>query len=223
MMHMERPNIGLCVGRAGLVVETGWNLTFCIKAVCDHNLFYRGSSLNCPLYHYHSNDEASPMFKSRAHNIGHQFSAALADRLKLNFDKTKGLPDGLKPEDIFQYAYAVFHSPGYRNRYAEFLRIDFPRLPLTGNVKLFTALSGLGGELVALHLMESSELDKPITTYIGAAHPEIEKVWHSGTTVWCDKGKTCGFRGVAEEVWNEWRRSRSRLRRTAHSARKPMY
>ena len=74
------------------------------------------------------------------------------------------------PEDIFHYAYAVFHSPGYRSRYAEFLKIDFPRLPLTGNLELFRALAQLGGELTALHLLESPKLDQPITEFIWGAH-----------------------------------------------------
>jgi predicted helicase len=78
----------------------------------------------------------------------------LSKRLKLR-KGSDGLPDGLTPEDIFHYAYAVFHSPGYRSRYAEFLKIDFPRLPLTGNLALFRALARLGGELTALHLLES--------------------------------------------------------------------
>jgi predicted helicase len=51
--------------------------------------------------------------------------------------------------------YAVFHAPTYRARYAEFLKIDFPRLPLTSDVELFRTLCGLGQRLVALHLMES--------------------------------------------------------------------
>ena len=58
------------------------------------------------------------------------------------------------PEDIFHYAYAIFHSPTYRERYAEFLKIDFPRLPLTSDVPLFRALAALGEQLTALHLME---------------------------------------------------------------------
>ena len=57
------------------------------------------------------------------------------------------------PEDIFHYAYAVFHSPTYRSRYAEFLKIDFPRLPLTGDQALFAALAAKGAELVDLHLL----------------------------------------------------------------------
>ncbi|GAG52400.1 unnamed protein product, partial [marine sediment metagenome] len=59
------------------------------------------------------------------------------------------------PEDIFHYMYAIFHSPTYRTRYAEFLKIDFPRLPLTSDQKLFAGLCGLGQRLVKLHLMEA--------------------------------------------------------------------
>jgi hypothetical protein len=69
------------------------------------------------------------------------------------------------PEDVFNYMYAVFHSPTYRKRYAEFLKIDFPRLPLTSDVNLFRALCEKGAELVALHLMESPALENLITSY----------------------------------------------------------
>src|ERR1019366_9198704 len=75
----------------------------------------------------------------------------------------------LTPEDVLHYSYGVFHSPGYRRRYAEFVKVDFPRLPLTGDLGLFRALARLGGELVALHLLESPKLDKPLTTYTGPA------------------------------------------------------
>ncbi len=112
------------------------------------------------------------------------------------------MPAGLTPEDIFHYAYAVFHSPGYRSRYAEFLKIDFPRLPLTGNLELFRALARLGGELTALHLLESPKLDQPITEFIGGRNPEVEKVSWSKNTVWIDKAQTTGFKGVREDVWN---------------------
>ena len=59
------------------------------------------------------------------------------------------------PEDVFHYAYAVFHSPTYRARYAEFLKIDFPRLPLTSDVALFRKLCAFGAALVGLHLTET--------------------------------------------------------------------
>lgn len=70
------------------------------------------------------------------------------------------------PEAIFYYIYAIFHSPTYRTRYAEFLKIDFPRVPLTSNNQLFTQLAEYGEELVALHLMKSPKLNNPITKFV---------------------------------------------------------
>jgi len=51
--------------------------------------------------------------------------------------------------------YAIFHSPTYRERYAEFLKMDFPRLLLTNDKKLFEQLSTLGEQLVNIHLMQT--------------------------------------------------------------------
>jgi hypothetical protein len=109
--------------------------------------------------------------------------------------------NGLTTEDIFVYIYAILHSPDYRRRYADFLKTDFPRIPLTGSLELFRALSRFSGKLLALHLLESPKLDKPVSTYIGSANPEIEKVSHASDTVWLDKAQTRGFRGVPEAVW----------------------
>jgi predicted helicase len=205
MQHMQRPNLALCVGRAGLVVEGSWNLVFVTNKVCDHNYFYRGSSLNCPLYRYEGDElvlRARETVQGRCHNIGVRFAAELGRVLSLRWDAEEQLPRGLTPEDIFHYAYAVFHSPAYRSRYAEFLKIDFPRLPLTGSLELFRALARLGGELVALHLLESPRVNQPITEFIGGRNPEVEKVSWSNNTVWIDKKQTVGFKGVREEVWN---------------------
>jgi hypothetical protein len=139
---------------------------------------------------------------ARTSNFAGSFLKALAGQLRLQFGPGDEVPKGVTPEDIFHYAYAVFHSPGYRRRYAEFLKIDFPRLPLTGNLQLFHALARLGGELVALHLLESPKLDQPITEYLGGRSPEVEKVSWSQNTVWLDKAQTTGFKGVREDVWN---------------------
>jgi predicted helicase len=134
--------------------------------------------------------------KERRVNFSGQFLQTFTKLLGLSGDWR------LTPEVIFYYAYAVFHSPGYRGRYAEFLKIDFPRLPLTGNLELFHALAKLGGELIALHLLESPKLDKPNTEFIGRRNPEVEKASWSKKTVWLDKAQTIGFKGVAEDVWN---------------------
>jgi len=106
------------------------------------------------------------------------------------------------PSTILSYLYALTHSPSYRSRYAEFLKIDFPRLPLPGNLELFRSLARLGGELVALHLLESPKLAQPITEFIGGRQPEVEKISWSRNTVWLDKAQITGFQGVPENVWN---------------------
>jgi hypothetical protein len=141
-------------------------------------------------------------------NFSISFVHRLAEALKLQVSKS-GLPIGLTPEDIFHYAYAVFHSPGYRSRYAEFLKIDFPRLPLTSSLDLFRVLARLGGELVALHLLESPALENPRTQFVGPSREVVKAGWVDGT-VWIDAGGkksetrpgTSGFRGVTEAVWN---------------------
>ena len=98
----------------------------------------------------------------------------------------------------------MFHSPGYRSRYAEFLKIDFPRLPLTGNLELFRALARLGGELVALHLLESPKLDQLHHRVRSAGRQPRGRESRRGPkdTVWIDKAQTTGFKGVPEAVWN---------------------
>ncbi|OPY77022.1 MAG: N-6 DNA Methylase [Syntrophorhabdus sp. PtaU1.Bin153] len=107
----------------------------------------------------------------------------------------------LGPEDLFHYVYGVFFSSNYRTRYAEPLRIGFPRIPLTGKPTLFHNLARLGGELVSLHLMESPELNNNTVSFIGSDPPIVEKVSYSDETVWIDKAKTNGFKGVPENVW----------------------
>ncbi len=134
-------------------------------------------------------------------NLSRGFLELLTSRLRLGREPG-GLPVEMAQVEVFNYAYAIFYSPEYRSRYAEFLKIDFPRLPLTGNLELFHALAHLGGELVALHLLESPKLGRPITEYIGGRAPEVEKVSWSKNTVWLDKAQTTGFKGVREEVWN---------------------
>jgi predicted helicase len=60
----------------------------------------------------------------------------------------------LYPQALFDYIYAVLHSPSYRERYKEFLKIDFPRIPYPTDWEKFRDLAELGEELRQLHLME---------------------------------------------------------------------
>jgi len=139
-------------------------------------------------------------------NLAPEFLQEVSRRLKLRFiAHGKGdLKKTFGPEDVFHYMYGAFHSPTYRSRYAEFLKIDFPRLPLTSRRPLFRALCGLGEELVGLHLMEKH--GPRSTQYPVAGDNRVEKVRYTEPgqgaptgRVWINK--TQHFEGVPPEVW----------------------
>ena len=104
------------------------------------------------------------------------------------------------------------NSPGYRSRYKEFLKIDYPRLPLTKSINLFRALSRLGDLLIKLHLLELPPDQVKIGEFIGR-DSQVSKIRYTkenGGTVWIDGKGTInapvqganGFRNVPEGVWN---------------------
>lgn len=162
MNHMVRKgNLGICFMRRSR--EGGVNNYLAVRDLVDKTIL--SSSDNAyvaPLYAY-SRDrlllDDSPWKLSkegRRPNLDPAFVQEMVNKLNLSFvtDGRGDLFSTFGPEDIFHYAYAIFHSPNYRERYAEFLKIDFPRLPLTGDVALFRKLAHLGADLVALHLLE---------------------------------------------------------------------
>jgi predicted helicase len=130
-----------------------------------------------PLY-LQPTDDALGLGDVRRPNLASALVARLSGSLGLRFvDDGRGdLVTSLGPEDVLHYVYAVLHSPSYRERYREFLRIDFPRIPLTADLPRFQALCCLGRELVAVHLMESPLLDEPFATFEGAGDNTVEWV-----------------------------------------------
>jgi len=159
-------------------------------------------------------------------NLKSSFIADLEKKVGLSYViSTEGDSEkALNPEDVFNYIYALFHSPTYWRRYAEFLKSDFPRVPLTSDVKQFRVLCGLGAELVALHLLESPMLGKPIARYPVTGPNIIEKSFPKyfapgepepgkGTPLPAgrvyisksepqNRAKGQYFEGVPPEVWN---------------------
>jgi hypothetical protein len=148
-----------------------------------------------------SESEQRRLTSSHGVNFSAGFLKTLANTLNIPQKQPYGLPDEVKPDEVFNYSYAVFRSPGYQSRYAEFLKSDFPRIPLTSSLDLFRRLAQFGAELVALHLMESPKLENLPALYAGPTRPEVEKFSHIDNTVWLDRAKTRGFHGVSEAVW----------------------
>jgi len=108
-----------------------------------------------------------------------------------------------KPEDILYYIYGVFYSNIYRETYAEFLKIDFPRVPFTAAYNLFKKMGELGKELAELHLLKSPALSPPVAKYQGSSdNDRVETITYKEDEqrIYINKGKY--FEGIAPEVWH---------------------
>ena len=79
----------------------------------------------------------------------------------------------ITPEEILYYIYAVFYSNVYREKYADFLKIDFPRVPFPADYKVFSKMAALGNELVDLHLMKSSRLNTFVSKFQGEGENDV--------------------------------------------------
>lgn len=161
---------------------------------------------------YHSfiskNITDSTYISNRTSEINYVFPVKLADD---NFGERSNLNDSIKKSIqsvagevsdvvIFDYLYAVLHSPSYREKYKEFLKIDFPRISYPKDKKQFEKLAERGKELRELHLMESSSLNNLTTTYPIEGTDKVEKMEFSSSRVYINGNQYFG--NVPEIAWN---------------------
>lgn len=104
------------------------------------------------------------------------------------------------PEELLAYIYAVLHSPRYRERYKEFLKIDFPRIPLPASEAEFDRLAQIGQQLIDLHLMTNTQRWKCSTTFPEEGSQQIDLLKWKDNKVWINEKQYFG--NVPEEVWN---------------------
>lgn len=144
-----------------------------------------------PLYLYHNETELLGQTK-RIPNLKIDIITPIALKLSLQFIKEKDVSANstsehnttFAPIDILDYIYAVLHSPTYRTKYKEFLKIDFPRVPYPKDADTFWQLVKLGGVLRQIHLLESPVVNKFITTYPVNGLNEVTKLRYEDGRVW---------------------------------------
>ena len=223
MRHMFNNNLGFIFQRREEIELPNTHLLV-TKYITEHvSLSIKTTNVFSPLYLYP--DPKKPLGEKsiwplgtdgRQPNLDKKFVEEFSKRLVMEF-----VPEGkfyhrdtestekkkYGPEDVFNYIYAVFHSPEYRKRYAEFLRIDFPRVPMISNKELFARLCGLGGELVQLHLLEDCALTRVSAPQMleikfpNKGENRVEKGFpkYSEGRVYINKDQY--FEGVPKEVW----------------------
>jgi len=198
MQHIQnRKNLGLNLTRR--LRDPIWRHVYSTSFVTDKTLL--SSRDNCYFF---------PLYLSPNEHVG------AIHELPLQKTQTKRVPNFTPeflqvvkaslgkepiPEDIFYYIYAVLYSPTYRKRYEEFLKIDFPRVPLPSSTQIFEKLSSLGKELVELHLLKHLSLDKTETGFPISGSNKVEKIVYDEKNRKVFLNKEQYFEEVSKGVW----------------------
>jgi predicted helicase len=148
--------------------ETAHNY-FISNSITDKSLTSSLDNANIfPLYLYPKTNGQQIIGQTaeRTPNLNTEIVKQIAEKLGLTFTNEKETTkDTFAPIDILDYIYAVLHSPTYREKYKEFLKIDFPRVPYPKDKVIFWQLAKLGAEIRQIHLLENPTVEKYITQY----------------------------------------------------------
>lgn len=221
-MHnfINKSNLGIDLCRQ--LVSSNYSHVFITNKIVDDSFVSNKSRERgyvFPLYLYPENSSQKRLDKviERTPNLNSEIINQIAKNLNLTFTNEKETTEGevcfanseeVRPEfrltfapiDILDYIYAVLHSPAYREKYKEFLKIDFPRVPYPKDANTFWQLVALGGELRQIHLLESPIVSKFITTYPVTGDNEVTKLKYENGKVFIND--TQYFDGVPEVAWN---------------------
>ena len=177
MRHMlAGENLGLSTTRSK-EIGGGWEHIFASRHLIQHHtVSLKEVNYLFPLYTFPPEALANAV-NPREPNLDTKFTRAFAVAVGLEFipDGSGNLASTFGPEDVFYYLYAVLHSPEYRRRYADFLKSDFPRVPLPGDRALFADLIRPGARLVNLHLMEAEDR-RAGPTFSNTGSNQVDKV-----------------------------------------------
>ena len=186
MSHLKKANIALCLikinsssdGLFKVLVSSGMTDKTILSSKDNANVF--------PLYLY-------------TNEFGKETKVAnLNDEEWQKFNNAIGRVT--PPEELLAYIYAVLHSPSYRERYKEFLKVDFPRIPLPTSESEFVRLAQIGQQLIDLHMMRNTQSWKCDTTFPEPGSQQIDMLKWKDKQVWINKQQYFG--NVPEEVWN---------------------
>lgn len=201
MQHFVKgANVGLIIQKNSTVARTfGWSNLFITNTIYDFHHISGGSNV-FPLYLYSDEGYFSEEGGRRVPNLDEEIVAKIAEAIGRRFvPEVTGEEGTFAPIDLLDYIYGLLYHPEYRERYFEFLKVDFPRIPYPDSAVCFDSYKAIGGQLRKLHLME----EQPERT--GVTYPEVgdnsvtQQKW-AEDKVWINKEQYFG--NVPEEVWN---------------------
>ncbi len=207
MRHLRKDNLALCVCR--VVSNPIWQHALITDKITENRyVSNRGSESGhvFPLYLYPDSEELE-LATERLLNFKPDFLKVLSERLELPQATRSGLPGGVSPEEILAYIYAILYSPIYRERYYDFLKHGFPRIPLPRDIEQFRKLSVLGGELIDWHLLKGAQSqiastgsgEPPRHRFEGVGEGVVSQVRYVDGSVWINPSQH--FTDVPADVW----------------------
>ena len=208
MCHLRKRNLALCVCR--VVKSPVWKhalITDKITEKCYVSGRTSESGHVFPLYLYPDPEELELATESSL-NLNPAFLRILSERLGLPQTTSSGLPQSVSPEEILAYIYAILYSPAYRERYYDFLKYEFPRIPLPPDIEYFRKLSVLGQELIDYHLLKMSQSQIVPTgdgetsrhRFEGEGEGVVSQARYVNGSVWINP--TQYFTDVLVDVWD---------------------
>ncbi|MBR5683232.1 MAG: N-6 DNA methylase [Ruminococcus sp.] len=189
MQHMiSDSNIAIISAKTNRQISLGY--FFITDSLVDrHILDTAGDSTYAfPLYRY------NPDYGTRTVNIIENEASKLLSSINMMYTDDMAL-------QLFDYIYAVLHSTKYREKYKEFLKIDFPRVPYPTDQETFWKLVEIGGKLRECHLMQT-EFDTAAYSFIGDGTNEVVKPEYKNGRVYISK--TQYFDNVPQAQWEQY-------------------
>ncbi len=198
-------NLGFVFTRFQFRQESPYAFSFLTQKIIDINSLQSPGTISvAPLYLYNQQPESADLLNhskpTRTPNLSPEILKKISTKLDLEFvPENEGGEKNFSPIDLLDYIYAALHSPNYREKYKEFLKIDFPRVPYPSNQNSFWQLVKLGGSLRKIHLLESEISEKLITTYPADGDNKVEKISYESGKVRINQSQY--FEGVELNVW----------------------
>jgi len=200
MKHfINKDNIGLCFERICGNKKKPYSDVYLTNEIIDAHLL--GSACYClPLYLYNNENDQLDV---RDPNFNIEIVKEIENKIGLVFTKEQeNNTRCFAPIDVLDYIYGILHSNKYRQKYNEFLKIDFPRVPYPKDADYFHQIVNLGRKIRELHLLKAPELKRIMTSYPIIGNDRVECFIYEDNKVFINK--TQYFAGVPKEAWEFW-------------------
>ncbi len=197
---LESENLGLiCYRTCG---ASGLDNIFVSNGIIDLHFVGSGSQI-FPLYLYPTQRAKNTLqkqgfditsFETKIENFTPSFREFIDSKYKEHFS----------PETILGYLYALLFHKDYREKYIDFLKVDFPKIPFVESKELFLQLSALGNSLITLHLLKEQDLPpigEPLYKDTANKDLKISKITYTKETKELFINKSLYFEKVESSVW----------------------